>query len=262
MTMLLGYENHVDQADVVLAGGVWTIPLTNLQSPLLSRKARSSGLLTSSTKFTIDLGASRAIRMVAITHTNLTSSGQYRITWYSDAFSTAVGNTGWLAIPGYPDDDPDGLGASIFHVFASATTARYWQVELDDTANPDNYVEVGRLIMPTTWEPPYNFDNDSNVDAMEPNTPRQDSLGGVGFFNRRTPARVFRFSFGVLPAAEMEHVRRIRRISNLNRQVVIIPKPDAIDHERCFVGTLRSMSEISLFGLYGKTGFEVIESVP
>lgn len=262
--MLLGYDNHVDAEGVQLTAGSWSLPLSTLRDRRPGRKARSSNALRASTLMRVDLGAARALRMLALTHTNLSPAALYRITWYGDAFITPAGNTGWLAIPGYPQADPDFLGASIWHLWGADVTARYWQIELDDETNPAGYLEAGRLFMPTTWEPPYNYDNNSNSDELVPNTPRQNSLGGVGYFNRRTPARTLKFAFGVLPAEEMAVVRRIRRLANLDRQVVIVPDPnDAADfHERNFLATVRQPSAISLFSLYATTGFELIEVVP
>lgn len=262
--MLLGSENHVDREGVQITGGAWTIPLSALIDPRPGRKARSGNALKASTQFDVDLLAARALRIVALTHTNLSPSAVYRITWFSDAFSTPAGNTGWLAIPGYPEYDPDFLGASIWHVWPAAFSCRYLRVEIDDETNVAGRIEAGRLFIPDVWEPPYNYDNNSNSDDLLPNTPRSDSLGGVGYFNRRTPARTFKFSFGALDADEMAKVRRIRRMSNTDRQVVIIPDPTdtANFHERNFLATIRQPSAISLFGRHATTGFDLIEVVP
>lgn len=259
--LLLLYNNHFDTA--TLSGGVWTVPLANIQDPVPFTRARSSGLSTTNTKFRIDLGASRSVRVPCITHTNLSAAGQYKITWYSDAFSTEVGNSGWALVPGYPSDDPDALGASIFHVFDSAVDARYWLVEFDDAGNADGYIEVGRVYMGDTWEPSLNF-GENSTEGMAANTPRQNSLGGTGYFNRRRPTRSLAFAFPRLPSSETATLRRIRRIANLNEQVVVIPDPDDTTNffERNFLGTLAEMLAIQLLVVSDVTvGFTVTEAV-
>lgn len=261
--MLLGYDNKADNA--TYSGGSWpTLALTNIKDPRPSKKARSADLTLSNTLMNIDLGASYAIRMIAITHTNLSSAGLYRITWYSDAFTTAVGNTGWLAIPGYPATDPDGIGAAIFHVFASANTYRYWRIELDDNTNAAGYIEVGRVFLPLTWAPSINYGAD-NADGMEPNTPVQTSLGGTKYFSRRKPARTFRFGFDVIDDSELPTMRAIRKISNLNKQVVIIPDPSDTSYlnDTCFVGTLAQTPPLKrLVGAdLAAASFDVTEAV-
>lgn len=263
MIIMIGYENFADAEGVVLSGGVWTMPLSAVRDPRPGRKARSAGLAPSSTILRVRLAATATLRLLALTHTNLSATATYRITAYSDEFTTQVDQTGWLSPAGYPDEDPDGLGACIWHLYGTAVTARHWQIEINDEANTAGFVEIGRLFMPRVWQPPYNFDNNDNEDGLRPNTPRQDSLGGVGYFNRRAAARSLRVSWSTLPAEDMAEVRRIRRVCNLNRQVVVIPNPTdtANFHERNFVATLQALPAIALFSLYASTGFDLIEAV-
>ena len=257
------YNNRIDADDVVLSGGSWALPLVNLRDPRPSKKARSSSASAADSKLRVDLGASLPFPALALTHTNLSPAAKYRITWYADAFDTAIDTSGWLFVPGYPLEDPDDLGASIFHVFPAAVTARYWQFEIDDGGNGDGYVEIGRLCMMDGWAPPYNFGTD-NSEGAEPNTSRQNSLGGVGYFNRRKPARFFNFAFANLPASEIPTLRRIRKISNLNRQVIIIPDPDdtANFNETCFLATLKQMPSLSLLQIADAAiGFQATEVI-
>lgn len=261
--MMLLYDNQSDDDAVALSGGSWALPLSNLKDPRPSKKSRSSSANVADTKFRVDLSVIKSFAALALTHTNLTAAAQYRITWYSDPFSTAIGNSGWLNIPGFPADDPDDLGASIFHIFGTVTAARWWQFEFNDTANTDGYVEVGRLMMPAVWVPPYNFGTD-NSEGAEANTPRQNSLGGVGYFNRRKPARFFSFAFSVLPASEIPTLRRIRKICNLDRQIVVIPDPEdtANFNDTCFLATLKAMPALALLQVGdASTGFQATEVV-
>lgn len=262
MTMHLLYDNKADAA--TYSGGSWTLALTNIQDPRPTKKARSNGLSASNTLMNIDLGASYAIRDIAITHTNLSSAAQYKITWYSDAFTTAAGNTGWLLIPGYPSTDPDEIGAAIFYIASATVTYRYWKIELDDTANADGYVEVGRVFLPLTYAPSINY-GDDNADGMQANTPRQNALGGTGYFSRRKPARTFRFGFDRTDESEMVTWRAIRKICNLNKQVVVIPDPADTSYlnDTCFVGTLAQLPTLKRLvgGPYAATAFDVIEAV-
>lgn len=266
-SLLLLYNNYADEDGVSLSGGVWTVPLSNLLDPVPLTRARSFGLGTANTQFQVDLGAARSVRAPCVTHTNMTAAGQYKWTWYSDAWLTEVDNSGWAAIPGYPTYDPDALGASIFHVFSAAVSARYWKIEFDDAANPDGYVELGRLFMGDTWAPAFNFD-ESNSDELSPNTARQDAEGGTAYFVRRRPARAFSFAFPRLAAsAEAPTIRKIRRIANLNRQVILIPDPadTANFFERCYLGRLSELPAIQLLGRASATdaavGFRIVEAL-
>lgn len=262
--MLIGFNNYSDGSAVVFSGGSWSLALTKLAGPIVTDRARSADLTLTNSQFRVDLGTSRSLKLIALTHTNFTSAALYKITWYSDAYTTAVGNTGWLAVPGYPADDPDFIGAAVFHVFTDAISYRYWKIEIDDNANTDLYVEIGRLFMPEELGMSRNPDV-SVPDELEPNTPRQNSLGGTGYFNRRKPVRKLTFGYSLLDETEAPRIRRFRKICNLNKQIVVIPDPDDTTNfnDRNFVATLNSMPKIGLMaaGLISGDGFDLIEVV-
>lgn len=243
--IMVGFNNAADDAS--LTGGSWTIGLSWLQDARPREKARSADASLASTKFRIDLGSSTAIQLIALTATNLSSAADYRITWYSDAFITLAGNTGWLPVPGYPAYDPDNRGPDICHIFDAAETRRYWEFELDDTANPAGYVEAGRLLMSEIWQPSVNF-GEGNAETLEPNTTFETSLGGTEYPLRRMPKRALRVSWSVLPESEMAELRRFRAIVGIDRQVYVVPDPDdtANYNYRNFLARVRTPPEIAL----------------
>ncbi len=258
---LLFYDNKSDGDGVVLSGGSWALPLSNLKDPRPSKKARSVNAGSTSTRFNVYLGPVATFRGLHLTNTNLSPSALYRITWFADDFVTASGDTGWVGIPGYPADDPDDIGVSIFHLFTDSVAARYWTFELKDEGNAVGFVEIGRLCMMDCWQPPYNF-GENNAEGAEPNTQRQNSLGGVGYFNRRKPARYFSFAFGQLPSEQIPTLRRIRKICNIDRQIVVIPDPTdtANFNDRCFLATLKQMPELQLLVIADASiGFQATE---
>lgn len=257
---LLGFNNFADAG--TLSGGSWTIALSKLQTPIVTDKARSNGLTLANTIIRADLLASQSIRIAALTNTNLTSAATYRITWYSDAYTTAVANSGWLSIPGYPSEDPDNKGVSIFHDFGSTINFRYFQWELNDTGNTAGYVEAGRLFFPE--EAGFSRAPDVGVsDELTANTPRKNSLGGVGYFNRRKPVRKLTFAFNVMSAADAPKVRRIRSICNLNKQLIVIPDTTDTSNfgQRCFVATLTDTPKLQLLtgGYVSGQAFDLTE---
>lgn len=259
--MLVGFNDFVLSA--TLAGGSWSLPLTYLQDPWPGTKARSENATTGSTQFTIDLASTRNFRMLVLTASNLTSSAQYRITWYSDAFLTAVGNTGLLAIPGYPDYDPDDRGVDICHVFDAVISCRYLKIELSDATNPDGYVEAGRTCVFEAWEPPHNY-SPGNADSLIPNTLRTDALGGTGFFNRRKPKRGLRVNWEVMDKSQMDEVRRFRAINGIDKQVFVVPDPDDDDNfnHRNFLATLVDLPEIAELPVdLASFGLQFVEAV-
>lgn len=242
---MVGFNDAVASAS--LTGGSWSIGLSWLKDPRPRDRARSADATLASTQVNIDLGSSQSIKMLVLASTNLSSAAQYRITWYSDAFITAAGNTGLLAFPGYPAYDPDNRGADIVHIFATAENRRYWTLELADTANPAGYVEAGRLLMCEVWQPSVNF-GEGNADTIEPNTNFETSLGGTEYPMRRMPKRALRVPWSVLPESEMAELRRFRAICGVDRQVYVVPDPDDTTNYnyRNFLARVRTPPEIAL----------------
>lgn len=259
--IMVGFNDFA--AGATLAGGAWELALANLKDPRPGVKARSDDATTAATQFTIDLLQTRTFRMLVLAAGNFSSIAQYRITWYSDAFVTEVGNSGLIAIPGYPDYDPDDRGVDICHIFDAAMTYRYLKVEISDAANTDGWVELGRLNVFEVWSPPVNF-GEGNSDTLTPNTLRTNSLGGSAVFNRRKPARGLRVTWDVLDDTEMDEVRRLRAICGVDEQVFVVPDPDDEDNfnHRNFLATIVTPPEIALLPAdLASTAMEFVEAV-
>lgn len=260
---LLGYENFADDPLAGYSGGSWQVPLSAMQRPLVSERARSTDLDLASTQFTVDLGVDRTFKLWCLTHTNLTASALIRLSWF-DATPTLIAATGWVAINGCPELDPDRIGAAHYHVFATPPTARSGKCEIDDQANPDTFVEIGRNFVLRELGLSRNPDIGAD-DPVEPNTPFEDALGGTRFSNRRKPKRKYVMGYDVLPDADAPKIRRLRKFCNLDKQVVIIPDPGDVANfsERNFVGTLTSMPHLPRLsnGMSAGNGFEILEVV-
>lgn len=131
------------------------MPLANLQVPLMKKVARSIDVLAGSTRFVVDLGEDRLIRVVALLNHNISRTGEIRVRGYADAgLSNLRYDTGSMgAWPGaFTDYD---VAAYPHHWIRaiSETVARYWVVEIADAANPAGYVELGRCWLSAAFEP-------------------------------------------------------------------------------------------------------------
>lgn len=79
MKTLFGYPNRSD--DGTLSGGDWesTLPLTELQKPVLSDIARSTDATEANTQLENDLGQARWVRVVALLSHNLSPTATIRV---------------------------------------------------------------------------------------------------------------------------------------------------------------------------------------
>jgi hypothetical protein len=286
--VLILYDNAADAG--TLSGGSWSLPLSYMQDPRPTRRARSTSLDLANTTFRIALPTVRTFKALAFGPTNFTSSARYRIRAYSDAdFTMETYDSGWTdigiqAVPSLdlawedpnfwtgvqPIDDPDNAGIFVVHLFEEDETAKNWTFEIDDQANPEGFVEIGRLFMGLGWQPSINFSAESNNFRFIPNTTVMKSLGGTPYFVRRKSARSILLPFPYLPDTEVwNDVYRIQSISNLDKQVFVISDPDDTvnRNKRSFLGNLAELPAIQLLTVQigdtfgASTAFEITEAL-
>lgn len=114
----MGFPNYVDNTyyDVVITGGDWVLPLSNLKNPRLSLPAKSDGVLTSDTWFEVDLGTPRDLTLGALPSTNSTLDGQRRLrVTDTPAFSnsTLVGANGSIGATSITFKAPSGSAITV-----------------------------------------------------------------------------------------------------------------------------------------------------
>lgn len=78
---IMGFPNYLDNTfyNVVVTGGDWALPLSNLQNPRLSLPAKSNGVGNAASWFQADLGGLRDILLGAVPSTNGTLSAERRL---------------------------------------------------------------------------------------------------------------------------------------------------------------------------------------
>lgn len=229
---LLSYPDRLLGA--VLSGGSWqaAVPLANLQDQLLSHVARSNNALAASTIIQADLGAVRDIRVISLCAHNITKDGTIRARGYSDAGYTAMvagADTAtvnaWPA--GFTTQDVADYPKNWIFCFSSAKTARYWLIEIVDTANPDNYIELGRCwIGEGTFCPETGITYGMSL-GYESRDMIEESLGGVPWGEKRTPRRSLVATFPNLLSAEKRQALIMQKILTGTDEALWVTDTDA-----------------------------------
>jgi len=278
----IAYRNRADEA--TLSTGSWEagLPLNNLKDRILAKPARSTDDTPASTKFRAVFAQPRPIKVVALCRHNMTTDAKYRIRAYSDAgFTTLIYDSGWLAVWAslyetldleWEDDnywtgtlsEEDRLGFywNLIHILPEKVYQQYWLIELDDTANPDTYVEIGRLFMADGWSPVTNIQYGAAI-GYESRTEVVEAYDGTEYFDERDAYRVARFSFDFMDVEEaMNRAFDIQRIADVSKEVIFVYDQDDTAHllQRSFLGRLRKLNLIEqpYFGKFA-TDFEVKE---
>jgi hypothetical protein len=262
----LGYNNLIDAA--TLSGGSWeaTLPLANLQDRasfqgapvLLSKVARSTDDAAASSLVNIDLGSAKSVQAFGAIATNISASAAtYRLRGGSDnTFATSTYDSGTVSANAQTPDLILGL--------ASAVTARYWRLEITDTANADGYIDIGRLFIGPSLAPADNYSKGAEL-GYQSNTKMQRSLGGVKYFDIRPGERLFEFALDWLTEPEaFNHVLELQRICDIHGEVLLIrdPADTTYNQQRHYLGHLEQLSPIKNPYLTNhQAGFRVLEII-
>lgn len=263
---MLGFPNRADAS--ALSGGSWvnTLPLTNLQSRIIGKVARTTNAAPVSTKFDVDLGADTKVGAISLRNHNITLDGTYRITASrSPSFAELAYDSGWIDVwpvvypwgtleweddnfwsGKYTAEQTQGYTVELDHLLPITKVARYWRIEFNDAANPDGYLQFGRLFIGPVWQPKFNMSYGASI-AWETKTVPGEAVGGAEYFKRCTPYRVAKFALNWMDQDEaFSQAFELMRRAGIDQEVLFIHDPDDTVHalRRRFLARQRALSPI------------------
>lgn len=263
---IIGYQNRIDTSTLASYGSWSTsLPLSNIKTRQLSRKARSTNALATSTKLRFSLDTERIIGALAVVSHNMSKDATWRYSVYSDSgYSTLVYDSGFLNVwplmpfgtyewedPRFWDLQLSPEEVALFtktmtYVPTTIVSAKYYQFEFVDTTNVDGYVEIGRIFVGSIYQPNLNMNLGASI-GEETNTVIDASLSGAEFFDRRISNRIANFTLDHLTYDESIVNGDIMKISGTDAEVLFIyNNGTALDlNRRSFIGRLRALSPIS-----------------
>lgn len=270
-------RNTIDTAN--LSGGSWlpTLPLELLREQRPSLKARSSNAQLASTQLRLQLTEPLSSHGIQLISTNLSSAARYRITWYSDqTFTLQAGTTDWVQVGETIDwnntvewldwldenfwlgssvfIDPDNQGRDVGHYFHPDETIQYIDIEIDDTTNPDGYVEIGYLFVGRAFEPSLNILFDPSFTRLS-HTSGQEAIGGAAYFNRRGSQKRLAVALQIPSEEAFGDLDNIMLIHDINKPVYV-----NLDHDRgysqktAFLARMEKMPETRLMQVFFESG--------
>lgn len=208
---LIAYPNVSDLA--TLSGGSFVLPLSKLQNGVNRDVARTTNVASGSFVVNGLFEKGRPMRVMALVRHNFTTEATYRFRLFSDAAMTVTeydsgvlpvfdviyteetetwdsGNLFDLTISA---EDREGLTASLIHILPETFTERAFRLEVFDAANPDGYLEAGRLFVGSGWIPVINMTYGASL-GFENRALIDESIGGTEYFDERENPRVARFA--------------------------------------------------------------------
>lgn len=260
--VLFGHPNEIDSATVF--GGSWTgdQPITEVQDRIINRRARSSSLSTSDAQVNIDLFSGTNVVCIAIVGHQIRPDAKWRIEAFSDSARTNRtydsgsiyawqsednANRTWSdsSFPtGRPKpDDVNDINWPLVHTILSGQNDLYWRITIDDQANADGYVEVGRVFIGYAWQSPINFSGGSS-EQWNDDSDVEESFSGAEFFRNRTP---FRRVDGTLKLLNVDpafgRAQELMRRAKRTKEVMFVPRPDDPNHlnRRSFLARMEEL---------------------
>lgn len=254
---LIGWRNRM-VSGATLSGGSWvsTLPLANLLTTERAEIARSTNALTTSTKFTVDFGQARTIKALALLNHNISQVGSWRVKFGTTSGAGDIYTSDWQAawfIPfgtgadewesnawwGVPNDEYMGHPFMAPLLLNQSYSTRYMTVEIDDTTNPDGYIQIGRVFAGEAFDPEYGpayglkqgWKDASKVETND---------SGAPFVDQRRCLRTVSFDLPYVGLDDSAILYEFQRRSGTTREVMYIP--DKTDYQECqrygFVGRM------------------------
>ena len=258
--IILSYPNRADAATIT--GGSWSgaLPVTNLANREVWKVARSTDTLPASTKFNVDIGAHKPLRCFALANHNMSAAATWRVTLGSTAGNDDIYDSGWQNVwkitfddvvewesitwwAGVAGDEYLRSPYAAMHAAPDIYTARYLTIEVNDAANVDGYVQIGRLFAGGALQPTYNpvyglqdgMTDLSTTDAAE---------SGAFWGTERRRMRYTSLVLGWVTPTEAQYIQEMQRSLGTIGEVLYIPYPADMGESQRW-GYIGRMSELS-----------------
>ena len=240
--VLFLYDNKADAGTVSAASEAGALVAANLQDMRLTKVARTTGL--SGQWFKSAFASAVYVDTVALWTHNLTldATVRIRLSNNSDMSAPLYDQTvvAWPSLYGWDeggwdaygwdgiDELSDGAELKRFSVWrlGEAYQAAFLQLDITDNANPDGFLEAGRLIAGEGWQPSRNFGFGWVLDWVDPSE-QTVMEGGNVFIDQREKYRVLTLPFKYATAGDaMVSYGDMNRIVGHSRDIMVLPYPD------------------------------------
>ena len=218
----LAYADFVDDSTTTLTASTsaTNLPATNLKDNFVAQTWRATGCTDENV--VIDFGSAKTPTVVAALGHNFSSGAT--LTLQANATDSWGAPTYTQALTIVSDSLSDVI-PKICYFPTLGASFRYMRIRIQDSANPDTYVEMGRLWMSTYFQPTYNFDAGFTVDIIKPDQVERPVIGGP--YGRRLPSyEVVRFGWSgsgnPLPTSDRQTLEAIYRNVGLALPILFV----------------------------------------
>ena len=220
-----------DAATVTASSEVSTLPATFVQSQEPTKKWRTDGCAAEYIVFTFEAGV--VTNYVAVIGHNLTSAATIRVRLadtLGDLTAAPAEDTG--AVSAWPSSgkhsDEDWAHELSLVSIDNAAAYLYARIDFADAANPDGYIDVGRIALGRAWQPTVNVDLDPAISFVPIDVQEVNSYGQTFTDPRPYAQRQFDLSFSGGDQDEVhDYAMELSRLRGQAGDVIVCLDPAA-----------------------------------
>jgi hypothetical protein len=222
-TLFLGWTNHIKAAASLTASssvaGLGPDNLATDQGSPAAALQTAAGV--EAVTVTVDMGAAVDWRLLGLFRTNLTPDATARWLIGNDAtFATNLLDTGTVAA-----GVAAGFGQHVT-VLGADVTARYLRLTLDDTGNPQGFLNLPLMFAGPGWQPDQQWAPDS-TELLEADGTALVTRGGQVWSEARWTRRRRSVSLPLVPRADRwTQLHALERHAATGGNVLLVPSPD------------------------------------
>lgn len=213
--ILIGYGDHVVEDNVVISSDseLAAQPAANVASPHIAEKHKTNAANSAYIQF--DFVSAVSHQVLACVGTNLTAAATHRI-----RLSTTSAAAGDVIDTSTVAASATAAYPAIYHVLASAVSARYLRWDFEDTSL--SYLEFGRVFTGSMWRPSNNLLYNWGI-SYDDRSRKTFSVTGQTFVDKIKAPRILTFTLDFMNEAEMfDNAFEIDRISGLKEDIVVM----------------------------------------
>ena len=257
------FPNVADDATLTCSpAAASTLPVTNLQTQTRGELWRSNSVISAQHIYG-DLSGYQTVSAMALVRHNLTATATYRLRLYDqtaqsgtllyDSGTVTLGGTllGW----GSFDWGVDPWGSASLAdwpvpylvAWFDPVLALSFDLQLDDTASADGYLEAARLVLGGYVEPTYNMSYGLDMSWRE-QSKQTRTEGGTLRTDEREPYRRFSFALDHLSVSERATLMDRFRRAGLRNDLFLscFPEDTDADRERDYSGLVKLVETPSM----------------
>jgi len=245
--MRIIWDNEIDKYDLLFGSEDSSHPVENIQDYQLIKTYRSTGDVDEWIKIDAGVGLTITASCAAILAHNLTSGSTCKIQAHSD-------DTHWAN----PDlNETFVYDADVMTGYFTEDSFRFWRFHFADAANPDTYIEIGRLTLGTFLQIDIHgreisiiYEDTSRVDE----SPSGQSFGDPGIIRR-----IYYFTFPYWNNTKRKEVVAMVMVIKKVKPVVLVPdenNTDKMDIVYCKLNDNMSINHIVDFSWNGILAFK------